>query len=183
MQITVRLFAVHREALGTPALTLTVPDGTTAGDVWSLLVRQHPALRDLVPPTAVAVNDRVYPAEHRLADGDQVALLAPVSGGSSGGADAGGHATASGSRAASAPLLELVRDPIRTDALLDAVRHPDAGAVVLFLGTVRERSRGRHVRHLEYEAYEALARSEMARIAEHAIQRWGVRIALVHRTG
>jgi len=162
MQITVRLFAAYREALGSPAASLAVPDGTTAGQVWELLVRGHPALRRLAPPTAVAVNDAIHPPDRRLADGDQVALLAPVSGGE---------------------LLELVREPIHVDALLDAVRHPSAGAVVLFLGTVRRHSRGRAVERLEYEAYDVLARTEMARIAAHAAQRWGVRIAIVHRVG
>jgi molybdopterin synthase catalytic subunit len=162
MQITVRLFAAHREALGSPAVSVTVPDGTTVGEVWQMLVRSHPALRRLPPPTAAAVNDAVQPPDRRLADGDQVALLAPVSGGE---------------------MLELVRDPIRVDALLDAVRHPGAGAVVLFLGTVRRHSRSRAVERLEYEAYEALARAEMARIATHATERWGVRVAMAHRVG
>ena len=162
MQITVRLFAAYREALGSPAVSVTVPDGTTAGQIWEVLVHSHPALRRLPPPTAVAVNDAIHPADHRLADGDQVALLAPVSGGE---------------------MLELVREPIRVDALLDAVRHSGAGAVVLFLGTVRRHSRGREVQRLEYEAYDALARAEMARIATHTAQRWGVRIAIVHRMG
>ncbi len=139
-----------------------MPEGTTAGEIWGALVQHHPALRRMAPPTAVAVNDAVHPADHRLADGDEVALLAPVSGGE---------------------MLALVREPIRVDALLDAVRHPGAGAVVLFLGTVRHHSRGREVQRLEYEAYDALARAEMARIATHAAERWGVRIAIAHRVG
>lgn len=163
MTITVLVFAAHREALGHPAVGITVPDGTTAGEVWDILTLRHPALRRLPPPTAVAVNDAVHPADHRLADGDQIALLAPVSGGDE--------------------LLDLVREPVRVDTLLDAVRNPTAGAVVLFLGTVRDHSRGHDVDHLDYEAYDALARSEMARIAAHAVQRWGVRIAMVHRLG
>ncbi len=162
MNITVSLFAAHREALGTPSVAMTVPDGTAAGQVWDILTRQHPSLNGLPTPTAVAVNDSIHAADHPLTEGDQVALLAPVSGGE---------------------MLELVRDPIRVDALLEAVRHPGAGAVVLFLGIVREHSRGRDVDHLEYEAYEALARSEIARIAAQAVQRWGVRIAIVHRLG
>lgn len=162
MQVTVHLFAAHREAVGTPTLTLELPHGTTAGEVWHHLTRQHPALQRLSAAVAVAVNDTVRPAGYRLADGDRVALLAPVSGGS---------------------LLDLVREPIRVDVLLDAVRHPGAGAVVLFLGTVRAHSRGRNVSRLEYEAYEALARKEMARIAEAASERWAVRIAIVHRLG
>lgn len=162
MQITVLLFAAHREAAGTAALALTVPPGATAGDVWPLLIGRHPALRRTAPPTAVAVNDQVQPADRPLADGDRVALIAPVSGGD---------------------LIELVREPIRIDALLEAVRHPGVGAVVLFLGTVRRHSRGRDIDRLDYEAYEALARREMTRIAEQARDRWGVRLALVHRLG
>ncbi len=168
MQITVHLFAAHREAVGAAALSLTVPAGTTAGDVWPLLSAQHPGLRHVAPAVAVAVNDTVQAASHRLSDGDRVALIAPVSGGAASDPDA---------------RIDLVRDPIQAEGLLNAVTHPGAGAVVLFLGTVREHSRGRHVEHLEYEAYGALARAEMTRIAAHAVERWGVRIAMVHRLG
>ena len=168
MHITVRLFAAHREAVGASAVALTVPDGTSAGDVWDLLIRQHPALRALVRPTAAAVNDEIRPAEQRLAEGDELALLAPVSG---------------GEVPAGAVRLDLVREPIRIDTLLEAVRHPGAGGLVLFLGIVRDHSRGREVDHLEYEAYETLARKEMSRIAAQAAERWSVRIAIAHRLG
>jgi molybdopterin synthase catalytic subunit len=177
MQITVYLFAAHREAVGTSALTVSVPAGVTAGEVWDLLVTRHPLLRRLAPPTAIAVNDSVHSATRPLVEGDTVALLAPVSGGDAAGDAAGDSAAPSGG------TIGLVRDPIRVDALLDAVRHSDAGAVVLFLGTVREHSRGRRVERLEYEAYASLARSEMTRIAQHAVDRWGVRIAMAHRLG
>jgi molybdopterin synthase catalytic subunit len=168
MRITACLFAAHREAVGASSVPLEVADGTKAGDVWPCLLALHPSLRLLAAPTAVAVNDVVRPGDYPLEEGDRVALIAPVSGGEAPGAG---------------PVLDLVREPIRVDALLEAVRHPDAGAVVLFLGTVRAHSRGRDVRHLEYEAYEVLARKEMTRIAEHATQRWGVRIAMLHRVG
>jgi molybdopterin synthase catalytic subunit len=181
MQITVYLFAAHREAVGAPTLIVTVPPGATAGEVWDLLSARHPALRHLAPPTAVAVNDTVHPSTHPLTDGDRVALLAPVSGGGTDG-DTTTDDTRRGAEDNS-PVLNLVREPIRVDTLLDAVRHAGAGAVVLFFGTVREHSRGRHVERLEYEAYESLARSEMARIAQHAVERWGVRIAMTHRLG
>lgn len=168
MQITVRLFAAHREAVGASAIALRVPEGTTAGEVWDVLIQHHPALRSLVRPSAIAVNDEIHPADRHLTEGDQIALLAPVSGGTA---------------PAGPMLLDLVRGPVRVDALLDAVRHPGAGGLVLFLGTVRDHSRGRDVEHLEYEAYETLARKEIARIAAQAVERWGVRIAIVHRLG
>jgi molybdopterin synthase catalytic subunit len=169
MHITVHLFAAHREAVGSPVTTLRVPEGTTAGEVWRLLAEQHPALLKVAAPTAVAVNDTVSPGDRALRDGDHVALIAPVSGGET--------------PDVTTPHVDLVRDPISLDALLGAVRHPGAGAVVLFLGTVRRHSRGRDVHHLEYEAYDTLARQEMARIAAHAADRWGVRMAMVHRVG
>lgn len=168
MQITVRLFAAHREAVGASAVVLTVPDGTSAGDVWEHLTRRHPALQRAVRPTAVAVNDQIEAAERRLADGDQVALLAPVSGGGA---------------PAAVVRIDLVTESIRLDTLLDAVRHPGAGGIVLFLGTVRDHARGRTVEHLEYEAYETMARRQMTGIATQAAERWGTRIAIAHRVG
>ncbi|MDR7483570.1 MAG: molybdenum cofactor biosynthesis protein MoaE [Armatimonadota bacterium] len=187
MHITVRLFAAYREAVGAAALVLEVPDGTTAGQVWTVLLRDHPRLDGLPAPAAVAVNDAVQPPEHRLRAGDQVALLAPVSGGAGPGAAgepaAEGPAGGEEERPGAVVSVDLVADPIRVDPLLDAVRHPDAGAVVLFLGTVREHSRGRRVQRLEYEAYETLARAEMQRIAAEAARRFGARVAMVHRVG
>lgn len=162
MNITVSLFAAHREAVGTSTVHLAVPAGTTSGGVWEILSAQYPNLQGTPRPTAVAINDTVVPPGSALADGDRVALLAPVSGGS---------------------LIELVRDPIRVESVLESVRHPGAGAALLFLGTVRDHSRGRQVERLEYEAYDALARTEMARISEQVAERWSARIAIVHRLG
>ncbi len=82
------------------------------------------------------------------------------------------------------PAIEITDRPISVDRLLDAAADPRAGAIVLFLGVVRDHARGRRVRHLEYEAYEALARREMERIAAAVRERWPVaRIAIAHRTG
>jgi molybdopterin synthase catalytic subunit len=80
-------------------------------------------------------------------------------------------------------MIVLTRDPISVDTLLDAVRDRSAGAIVVFLGVVRAHARGRNVRHLEYEAYDVLARKELARIETDTAARWGVRVAIVHRLG
>jgi molybdopterin synthase catalytic subunit len=168
MQITVRLFAAHREAVGAAAVVLTVPEGTSAGEVWEHLARRHPALRGTARPSAIAVNDEIRPAGRPLAEGDQIALLAPVSG---------------GDVPAGAVHIDLVSEPIRLDALLDAVRHPGAGGIALFVGTVRDHARGRRVERLEYEAYDTLARRQMTGIAAQAAERWGARVAVVHRVG
>jgi molybdopterin synthase catalytic subunit len=81
-------------------------------------------------------------------------------------------------------LVEITADPIAVDALLEAVQGPEAGAVVLFLGTVREATSGRPVESLEYEAYGEMARSEIQGLIAEARQRWQVaRCSVIHRYG
>ncbi len=80
--------------------------------------------------------------------------------------------------------MGLVEAPVDVGGMLERVRHPQAGAVVVFLGTVRDNSRGRRVQFLEYEAYRELALKEMRRVAEEACRRWPLLgVAIVHRLG
>jgi len=81
-------------------------------------------------------------------------------------------------------MIQLTDKPISTDAVLEAVRSPAAGAVVLFLGTVREMTEGRRTESLEYECYEEMARKELAELETEAQGRWPlVKAAVVHRLG
>jgi len=81
-------------------------------------------------------------------------------------------------------MIQLTDKPISTDAVLEAVRSPAAGAVVLFLGTVREMTEGRRTESLEYECYEEMARKELAELETEARGRWPlVKAAVVHRLG
>ncbi|MCS7172565.1 MAG: molybdenum cofactor biosynthesis protein MoaE [Armatimonadetes bacterium] len=164
MRVRVRLFAVYREAVGTSLLELRVDGAATPASVWAQLTARFPTLRSL-PAPRFAVQDAYVAETHLLRDGDEVVLIPPVSGGSE-------------------ILVDLTEAPIPVEDLLRHVRHPHAGAVVLFLGTVRQNARGPQVLHLDYEAYDALARKEMLRIAEEITARWPVlRVALVHRLG
>ena len=82
------------------------------------------------------------------------------------------------------PATRLVRRPISADALLGAVSGHEHGAVVLFLGTVREQNEGRPVRGIDYSAYEPMAERELAAIAGEAEDRHGVgAIVVEHRLG
>ena len=163
MEISVRAFASYREAIGSPRLVVDVPDGTTAAGVWQDLARRYPRLERLPQPMAFAVNDAYVDAGTPLQPRDELVLLPPVSGGA--------HTA-------------LTSGPIDVTALLDRVRHPDAGAVVLFLGTVRDHNYGRRVESLEYEAYQTLALQEMTRVAAEAERRWPVLgIGMEHRLG
>lgn len=81
-------------------------------------------------------------------------------------------------------MIELTREPIDTSRLLAHVTQREAGAVVLFLGTVREMTNGRRTVALEYEAYPEMAESKLAELEAEARRRWRiVECALVHRLG
>ncbi len=163
MNISIRAFASYREAIGAQRLSVDVPEGSTAAQVWDGLLARYPRLVDLPRPAAFAVNDEYISGEATLRDSDELALIPPVSGGA--------H-------------VALVHDPIDVTVLLRTVSHPQAGGIVLFLGTVRDHARGQRVRYLEYEAYQTLATREMQRIADEAEQRWPLLgLGIVHRLG
>ncbi|HET7568781.1 MAG TPA: molybdenum cofactor biosynthesis protein MoaE [Gaiellaceae bacterium] len=155
MRITVRLFAGLRERAGVSRLELE--DVATVDDVWPRL-----ALGDEPPGLMVAVNREYVERGHALADGDEVALIPPVSGGS----------------------FRIVEGPLDVAAVLREVESDDAGAVASFVGNVRRRSRGRDVLHLEYEAFEEMAEPMLARLAADLTARHGLcSVAIHHRIG
>ena len=157
MQVNVRLFAGLRERAGTGSRTLELADGATLGDVW-------PALDLGDEPTGLlyALNKRYAETGATLADGDEVALIPPVSGGD----------------------FRLTAEPLSLDAVVREVQRDEAGAVATFLGTVRNRSRDRSVLYLEYEAYEGMAEQVMAEIAAELEARYDpCGVAIHHRIG
>ena len=81
MHVTIRLFAGHRERVGTSSLAIDLPDGSTAEEVFIALSREHPALADTLSFTTFARNRTVVTPDTALRDGDELALLQPVSGG------------------------------------------------------------------------------------------------------
>ena len=114
---------------------------------------------------AVAVNQEYVRPGSLLTDGDEVAILPPVSGGLD-------------------SLVEIVTESIRTDAILAAIKAGGDGAVCVFDGIVRDNTRGRQTLHLEYEAYQEMALKQMHTLRTDAIARFKVReVAIVHRLG
>jgi Molybdopterin converting factor, large subunit len=82
------------------------------------------------------------------------------------------------------PIIQLTDQPLDRAALVQAVSHPGVGGIVVFEGVVRDHARGKHVRYLEYEIYEEMARAQIQTIIEEARQRYGVeRVAVAHRSG
>jgi molybdopterin synthase catalytic subunit len=111
------------------------------------------------------VNKAYVTHDHELRDGDELALIPPVSG--------GGQARFS--------IQTDALDPRFTESL---VAHPGAGAIATFIGTVRDHGRGRAVTHLEYEAYAPAAELTMAQVGDEIRERWGIdHVAIIHRVG
>jgi molybdopterin synthase catalytic subunit len=81
-------------------------------------------------------------------------------------------------------MFRLVREPIDIPQIIDAIKKPEDGAVVVFDGTVRNNARDRAVRFLEYDAYESMALKKLQEIGDRAKSAYGIRdIAIVHRLG
>ncbi|HKF74895.1 MAG TPA: molybdenum cofactor biosynthesis protein MoaE [Candidatus Dormibacteraeota bacterium] len=164
--ITARLFARLREQAGVEQEDVDVRDATVE-DVYRALLVRHPGLEanlDLIRP---ARNQSFAEWSERVADGDEVAFIPPVSGGT--GASA---------------LIELTAEPLDPRRLEAAVAHAGAGAICTFTGVVRDHSRGEAVTHLEYEAYAGMAERQMREIVAEIAERWPeARVAMAHRTG
>ena len=155
MRVTVRLFAGLRERAGVSRVELE--DVARVADVWPRL-----GLGDEPPGLMLAVNREYAERGHELRDGDEVALIPPVSGGA----------------------FRILAEPLDVAAVLREAEHEDAGGVASFVGTVRRRSRGRDVLHLEYEAFEEMAEPMLERLAADLTARHGLcAVAIHHRVG
>src|ERR1700731_3958258 len=130
MRIRLLAFASASDAIGAGELDLDLPEGARVADLRAWLDPRYPGLAPLWTRLAIAVNGAIAKPDSPLAEGAEVALLPPVSGGS------GGEAGSSGSHAL--PKVELVGGPIDPQDVLSRVSSPARGAVVLFLGTVRD---------------------------------------------
>jgi molybdopterin synthase catalytic subunit len=157
VHVSIRLFAGLRERAGTGARELELADGARVGDVWSAL-----DLGNEPPGLLYAINKTYADAQSALSEGDEVALIPPVSGGD----------------------FKLTEAPLSLDAAVQQVARDEAGAVATFLGTVRNRSRERTVLYLEYEAYEGMAEDVMAQLAAELADRHELSaVAIHHRVG
>ncbi len=155
MQVNVKLFAGLRERAGWKERDL---DGVEkVADVWPAL-----GLGDEPKGLLYAVNKSYADVDRPLADGDEVALIPPVSGGT----------------------FRIQTEPLSLDEVVDEVRSDQAGAIATFVGTTRVHSRGRTVLHLDYEAYEEMAEQVMSELAVELKTRYDVcEIAIHHRAG
>ena len=155
--MVVRLFAGLRERAGTDRRELDLDDGASVEDVWPAL-----DLGDEPAGLLYAVNRTYADRGDALAEGDEVALIPPVSGGA----------------------FRLTHGPVNLMSVIVEVVDEQAGAIATFFGTVRAHSRGRDVIALEYEAYEEMAEDVMTTIADELLARYDLcKVAMSHRLG
>jgi len=177
MQVRVLAFGILKEWLGAAAVAVELREAATVADLLRQLASTH-AARDL-RGIAIGVNAEFATAGHVLHEGDEVALLPPVSGGG-----ATRTANASEQSAGEPTAVALVRERIDSEKLIAAAKSAEDGAVVVFDGIVRNHSRGRRTLYLDYEAYEEMALRQMQELAEEARRRFAVRhVSIIHRLG
>lgn len=165
MQIACLFFASLAEVAGTSRLQLEVADELTVEELVHQLEIRFPRLADYRGRFQIAVGEEFAEPQQVLSPQDEVALLPPVSGGDG-------------------DLVRLVDKPIEVGPLLEVVRRADAGAVALFLGTVRDLNAGLPVELLEYSSYRPMAEKKMAELVTQARSRFDLKqVCVVHRVG
>jgi molybdopterin converting factor subunit 1 len=164
MRVQVLFFGQLKDLTGRSSESLPLGDRATLGDVLRHYVREFPTLGKLSASLALSVNQEYASPDAPLRDGDEVALLPPVSGG--------------------AVRAGIVCQKIDAEAIVASIKLPEDGAVAVFDGVVRNNSRGRKTLYLEYEAYEEMALKQMGELIEEALKMFPARDArIVHRIG
>ena len=165
-KLTIRFFGPARDIVGGSSMSLDVDEGETVGSVAGRLAKEYPRLGAALG-IRLAVNRAYVPLNHVLSEGDELAVIPPVSGG------------------APAPRARIMYDPIDIGAVIAELQANDAGAVVTFSGTVRaETQDGKPLIALDYQAYEEMAVEQLDAVRVRAMKQFDILdAAIVHRLG
>jgi MoaE-MoaD fusion protein len=175
VQVKLLFFASLKDIVGSRQLDFELPSGATIDDLWERLESRYPKLGPYKSIVLTSVNEDYVTREAVVYEGDEVALFPPVSGG-----------------ATSEPFVSdrprevyrLTREPIDARSIADVILRPADGALCIFEGVVRNNSKGKATRYLEYEAYETMALKTMEEIGGFVRTAWEIGcVAIVHRLG
>ena len=175
MQVKLLFFASLKDIVGSRQLDLDVPSGATVNDLLERLESRYPGLRRYRSIVLTSLNEEYVERHAVVSDGDEVALFPPVSGGSS-----------SGPILSERPreVYRLTREAIDAREIAELILRPEDGALCVFEGVVRNNSKGKATRYLEYEAYETMALKTMEEIGEFVRNAWDIGcVAIIHRLG
>ncbi len=177
MQIKVLFFGQLKDIVGRPEESLDVAEGSILQSVFDHYSRQFPRIGELASSIVMARNQQFSAASTPLAAGDEVAFLPPVSGGT-------GLYSHLISDEAAGHFFALTREPIDSAEIKRRLLRPEDGAIVDFEGVVRNHTKGRMTKCLDYECYEEMAVKMMAQIGLEIATAHSIgRIAMVHRLG
>lgn len=174
MRVRVLFFGMVKDMVGRPSEDAEFPAGADLRAVFDTYAASYPRLRELSSSIVMARNQEFTDISTSITEGDEVAFLPPVSGGT--GVDSelihGGH------------FIALTRSAIDTRAVIARLLTGAEGAVVTFEGVVRNNTKGRPTRYLDYECYESMALKKMLQIGLEVAAQYEVgRLAMVHRLG
>jgi molybdopterin converting factor subunit 1 len=166
MKVRLRYFAMVRDVVGARDETRAIADDTTVDALFDAVAADHPRLAPMKRSLMLMVNQTYVRGDHVVRDGDEIAFIPPVSGGDE------------------RRRFWMQPEPIDPRVVERLVEHPGAGAVVTFVGRVRDHARGKTVTAIDYEAYPEAAERMLATIGAEIAARWGtVDVAIVHRMG
>jgi len=175
VQVKLLFFASLKDIVGSRQLDFDVPSGATVNDLLERLEARYPGLRPYRSIVLTSLNEDYVDRSTVVSDGDEVAIFPPVSGGAS-----------SEPVIADRPreVYRLTREAIDAREVADMILRPEDGALCIFEGVVRNNSKGKTTRYLEYEAYETMALKTMEEIGEFVRSAWEIGcVAIVHRLG
>lgn len=176
MRVRVLFFGILKEMVGKSVDLIDLPEGSSVRDALACYESQIPRLKESLSSLALAVNQQYAGPDTKLSADDEVALLPPVSGGAT---EAPGEQRAQRRRYAM-----IVRETIDTERTVAGIKRGEDGATVVFEGIVRNETRGRKTRYLDYEAYEEMALEQLESLAGQAVRQFQIRdVAIIHRLG
>lgn len=171
MRVRVLFFGQLKDIVGVSQDDTELSEGSRVEDLFERYGRRFPKLVEFRPSIAASVNQEYAHWRSPLASGDEVAFLPPVSGGEQ-------------QTAVVEDLFELLRRPIDPREILENLKAPEDGALVVFDGFVRNNFKGQPTKYLVYEAYETMAYAKMREIGAQIREQFAVhRLAIVHRLG
>ncbi|HKY04736.1 MAG TPA: molybdenum cofactor biosynthesis protein MoaE [Blastocatellia bacterium] len=168
IRVTALLFGQAREMVGAHSVELELARPATVESAFAALKAGHARLAAIERSLLFAVNEQYALRSDALSDGDQLAILPPVSGGEPGRAD----------------IFEITREPIDITGLRARLLGGESGAVVIFDGVARNNTKGRPTLYLEYEGYIPMALRTMEQIGREVHEKWPVNnVGIIHRLG
>jgi MoaE-MoaD fusion protein len=170
MRVRVLFFGQLKEITGVEQEDAELSEGARVQDVFERYGRRFPKLASFRASIAASVNQEYATWRAPLSSGDEVAFLPPVSGGQQAAVDE--------------DIFQIVRDAIRPQEIIESLKRPEDGALVIFDGFVRNSFKGRPTLYLEYQAYESMALAKMREIGTEIRTKFPIhRLAMVHRLG